>query len=122
MRHWRELDREIRAHRGGGAWRRTWSFWAYFHLSGNVIIASLIPLPVLPVFLLNDYLLHELMGHYQAPAGGIFIRFFWCLCCVVFFGVSFGFWCFFFSPHPTPPFSPPVIRTAVLSNTKDSVV
>jgi len=103
MHHWRELDREIWACCGGSAWRRTWSFWACFHLSGNVAIASLIPLPVLPVSLLYGWLLHEFMGLYL----------------LLVFSSDFSGVCVVWVPLLCPL---KIIRTAVLSHTKDSVV
>lgn len=67
LRHRGELDRETGPRCGGSAWRRTWSLWAYLHLSGNAAVTSLTPLSVLSVLLL-----YRNVRHYQKVDAGVF--------------------------------------------------
>ena len=67
LRHRGELDRETGPRCGGSAWRRTWSLWAYLHLSGNAAVTSLTPLSVLSVLLL-----YRNVRRYQKVDAGVF--------------------------------------------------
>lgn len=114
VHHRWELDREVWAYCGGGTWRRSWSFWSCFHLSGNITIYHLPCFPsVSAKWLFIAWAYRTLPG---TCCWYFYLIFLLLVLCGV-LGFFLFIWFGLFLPHP-----PLDYKNSCTGDTKDSVI